>query len=238
MPPVLKLTSALLLGALAAAAQQSGKEQKKPAGPQAPPVRVNILNVCTPGDADQKEIAAALARVPQRPVFSPDYEVTRGHTTLEEAIGSEWVRIRREFRKPLPLLAVQFTYSVDAKQVRETTVFYSREAKDVMQIALEDEIAPGTSAAAVLAADSPVNHIRIERYGKPSLVLARCPNADQTTYEPLFRSASQIMAEYRARLEAKQIVPAELARGLFGSGRRRPINVKPMGKRRPAESKP
>ena len=238
MQPVLKLLSALMLCAIFVAAQPAGKEQQKPSGPQAPPVRVNILNVCTPTDSEQKEIAAALARVPQRPAFSPDYEVARGHTTSEEAIGSEWVRIRREFRKPSPLLAAQFTYSVDAKNVRETTVFYSREAKDVMQVALEDEVAPGTSPAAVLASDTPVSHVRIERYGKPSLVLARCANADQTAYEPLFRSASQIMAEYRARLDAKQIVPAELARGLFGSDGRRPINVKPMDKRRRAESKP
>jgi hypothetical protein len=211
------------------------QEPPKKPQPQAPPVRVNILNVCAPSEAEQKEIAAALGRVPQRPSFGRDYEITRGHTTEEDGSGSEWVRIRREFPKAMPLLAVQFSYSDNAKNTIETAVFTSREAKDVMQVALETEVAAGTGAAAVLAADTPVSHIRIERFGKPSLVLARCPDADQTAYQPLFRTASQLMAAYRARLDAKQIVPAELHRGPGGG--HRPAGVKPMGKR-PLESKP
>ncbi len=179
-------------------------------------MRVNILNVCSPGETEQKEIAAALARVPPGPGFGKDYEVSRGHTTGEDGTGSDWVRIRREFPRAMPLLAVQYSFSTDAKEARETSVFYSREAKDVMQIALEDEVHPGSSAADVLAANTPVSHIRIERYGKPSLVLARCPQADQSAYEPLFRTASELMAAYRARLDARQIVPAELGRGVGG----------------------
>ena len=212
------------------------QEQPVKAQPQAPPMRVNILNVCAPNEAEQKEIAAALGRVPQRPSFGRDYEITRGHTTAEDGSGSEWVRIRREFAKAMPLLAVQFSYSDDPKNAIETAVFYSREAKEVMQVALENQVAGGTSPAVVLAADTPVNHIRIERFGKPSLVLARCGNVDQTAYEPLFRSASQLMAAYRARLGAKQIVPSELGRGPGGG--RRPAGVKPMGRRRAPESKP
>ena len=230
---MLKLASALLLGwGIIGLAQ----EKPKKAQPQAPPMRVNILNVCAPNEAEQKEIAAALGRVPQRPSFGRDYEVTRGHTTMEDGSGSEWVRIRREFPRAMPLLAVQFSYSDDPKNTLETAVFYSREAKDVMQVALEDQVAGGTSPAAVLAADTPVSHIRIERFGKPSLVLARCPNVDQTAYEPLFRTASQIMAAYRARLDAKQIVPSELGRGPGGG--HRPAGVKPMGRPRAPESKP
>ena len=212
------------------------QEQPKKPPPKAPPMRVNILNVCAPNEAEQKEIGAALGRVPQRTSFGRDYEITRGHSTADDGSGSEWVRIRREFPKAMPLLAVQFTYSDDPKNTLETAVFYSREAKDVMQVALEDRVAGGTSAAVVLAADTPVSHIRIERFGKPSLVLARCPNVDQTAYEPLFRSASQIMAAYRARLDAKQIVPSELGQGPGGG--HRPAGVKPMGRRRPPESKP
>ena len=131
---------------------------------------------------------------------------------------------------------LQFTYSDDPKNTLETAVFYSREAKDVMQVALEDQVAAGTSPEAVLAADTPVSHIRIERFGKPSLVLARCPNVDQTAYEPLFRTASEIVAAYRARLDAKQIVPSELGRGPGGG--HRPAGVKPMGRPRAPESKP
>ncbi len=214
----------LLLWAMAAPAQ----EQKKNAAPQQPPMRVNVLNVCSPAAAEQKEIAAALARIPQSTSFGRDYEVSRGHTTTDSGTGSDWVRIRREFPHAMPLLAVQFSYSSDSQETQETAVFYSREAKDVMQVALEDTVSAGSSPAAVLAADTPVSHIRIERYGKTSLVLARCPGADQAALEPLFRTASQIMSAYRSRLNVRQIVPAELGR--LSDGGRRPINVKPMSK--------
>jgi hypothetical protein len=222
---VLKFTAAFLVAIIPA------QDRAKPA--PAPPMRVNILNVCAPAEPEQKEIAAALARIPQSASFGRDYEITRGHTTGDDGAGSDWVRIRREFPRAMPLLAVQFSYSAGAKEVRETAVFYSREAKDVMQVALEDQVAAGTSPAQVLASDTPVSHIRIERYGKPSLVLARCPQAEQGQYEPLFRSASQIMASYRARLDARQIVPAELG----VNGGHRPVRVKPMGKRGSPESK-
>ena len=220
------MASVLLLVAVAIA-QEKEKQEHKP-----PPVRVNILNVCMPAESEQKEIAAALARIPQRPGFGPDYEVTRGHTTTDDGNSSDWVRIRREYLKDAPLRAVQFSFSVDAKDNRETAVFYSRDTKDVLQVALEDKVAAGSSPATVLASDTPVGHIRIERYGKPSLVLARCPDADQSTYEPLFRSASQIMSSYRTRLRARQIVPAELGRMIASPGDgHRPTKVKPMGQR-------
>ena len=229
------IASLLVLAALAPA-QEKEKPDHKP--PPTPPVRVNILNVCSPSDAEQKEIAAALARVPQRPSFGRDYEVTRGHTTADDGGGSDWVRIRREYLKDSHLRAVQFSFIVDASDNRETLVFYSREAKDVMQVALEDEVTAGSAPGMVLAADTPVGHIRVGRYGKPSLVLARCPNTDQSAYEPLFRTASQIMAGYRTKLQAKQIVPAELGRMVASPGDgRRPIKVKPMGKRSTPESK-
>jgi hypothetical protein len=225
----LPIASLLVLVALAAPQEKEKPEHKPPT----PPVRVNILNVCTPNDAEQKEIAAALARIPQRPAFGPDYEVTRGHTTADDGNSSDWVRIRREYLKDAPLRAVQFSFSVDAKDNRETAVFYSRDTKDVLQVSLEDKVAAGTNPATVLAADTPVSHIRVEHFGKPSLVLARCPDADQSAYESLFRSASQIMSSYRTRLRAKQIVPSELGRmvALPGDGRR-PIKVKPMGQRK------
>ncbi len=228
MHPVRKLFIALLLSwSLIVFAQ----ETKKAPASQQPPMRINVLNVCTPTDAEQKEIAGALARVSQRAAFGRDYEVSRGHTTDDNGNGSDWVRIRREFPASIPWLAVQFSYSSDPKESQETTVFYARETKDVMQVALEDVVSAGSSPATVLAADTPVSHIRIERYGKGSLVLARCPNADQARYEPLFATASQIMAHYRVRLKARQIVPAELGRLGGNDGGHRPINVKPMRKR-------
>jgi hypothetical protein len=75
-----------------------------------------------------------------------------------------------------------------------------------------------TSPAATLAAGTPPDHIRLERFGKPSVVLARCaggpdaPKVDQSAYEPLFRQAAAILATYRTGLGARRIVPEELAR--------------------------
>ena len=50
---------------------------------QPPQVKVNVLNVCAPSAEDQKELSAALAKVPGKPVFGADYEVARGHSTLD-----------------------------------------------------------------------------------------------------------------------------------------------------------
>src|SRR5579864_5556091 len=55
-----------------------------PAQQKNPPVRVNVLNVCTPGAAEQKEIGAALARIPLQPRWGADFEVARGRTTLSQ----------------------------------------------------------------------------------------------------------------------------------------------------------
>ena len=51
---------------------------------QTPPVKVNVLNVCTPSTDEQKEIGAALAKIPNKPVFTPDFEVARGRSSLSE----------------------------------------------------------------------------------------------------------------------------------------------------------
>src|SRR5579864_1220169 len=78
-----------------------------------PQVKVNMLNVCSPSPEEQQEIASALARIPKQPSFSPDFEVDRGRSTLDEQPDflesggnaqlasdsgtADWVRIRREF---------------------------------------------------------------------------------------------------------------------------------------------
>jgi hypothetical protein len=62
-----------------------------------------------------------------------------------------------------------------------------------------------------------VNRIRLERFGKSSVALARCagtdnaPAPDQAAYEPLFHSASEVLANYRGLLNVRHLVPAELA---------------------------
>jgi len=63
-----------------------------------------------------------------------------------------------------------------------------------------------------------VNTLRLERFGKASVVLARCggdsgnPTTDQSMFELIFRAASSIMERYRDALGARKMVPQELAR--------------------------
>ena len=201
---------------------------------KAPPVRVNVLNVCTPGAAEQKEIAAALARIPSKPGWGTDFEVARGRTTLSQDAAaaltgkrsappdsgplSDWVRIRREFSGASPFLNALYSFSVDKRNMVETLVFAVRDPKDLLQVSLSETVSAVTSPAAALSAGTPPDHIRLERFGKPSVVLARCaggpdaPKVDQSAYEPLFRRAATILATYRAALRTGRIVPEELAR--------------------------
>jgi hypothetical protein len=199
-----------------------------------PPVRVNVLNVCTPGAAEQKELANALARIAAKPRWGTDFEVARGRTTLSQdaaaaltggrnassAAGpiSDWVRIRRELSAASPFLNALYSFSVDKEHMVETLVFAVRDPKDLLQVSLSETVAAVTSPAAALAAGTPPDHIRLERFGKPSVVLARCaggpdsPRVDQSAYEPLFRQAATILSTYRSALGARRTVPEELAR--------------------------
>lgn len=205
---------------------------QQPAAPkQGPPVKLTVLNVCTPTDDEQKEIAAALASVPRQPRFSPDFEIARGHSTVQ-GVGSDWVRIRRDF--PGGTFSVgQFLFSGEGQSTRETVVLVSREAKGVTQIALEDATTAPVTPAMLLAANTPVDRISLERFGKPHLVLARCAEGDQSKYEPLFKTASEIMAAYRSATGAREIVPAEIGRLSLGVGPGyRAPKVKPMEKKK------
>lgn len=70
----------------------------------------------------------------------------------------------------------------------------------------------------MLASNTPASHIKLERFGKSSVVLARCPATenglppDQSVYEPLFAGATTVLENYRALLKANPLVPEELAR--------------------------
>lgn len=196
----------ILICATAAWAQQAGQQG-------APPVQVNVLNVCAPPETDQKEIAAALARIPVKPAFTADVEIARGRTSMPDAPLSRWVRIRREFPAQLIFSTVQYTFNVDESGVIETLVFRARDAKqgEALQLSLSDTVTAGAPEA-VLASNTPAARIKIERYGKSSLGLSRCPSADQSAYEPVFRRASEVLAQYRAALRVRQVVPADLAR--------------------------
>jgi hypothetical protein len=207
---------------------------------QQPQVKVNVLNACSPSAADQKELSAALATVPGKPVFGADYEVARGHSTLDPgtsipgmqplpagaASAANWVRVRREFPATTPFSNVQYSFSVDATNMVETLVLRVREPKDLMQVSIEDSASAVASAAAMLTSNTPVSRVKLERFGKTSVVLARCsgeggnPAADQSAFEPIFRAASSVMSHYRNALGAPRMVPQELARlGAVGAAK-------------------
>jgi len=218
------LLIAILLLNIAAFAQQESKPQ----------VRVTMLNVCAPSPEEQKEITAALARLPLQPKWGTDFEVDRGRATATAEPGmvqpgiaaqmnaapttSDYVRIRREFSADSPFVNVQYSFSLDDKTITETLVFRLRDPKDLMQVSIQDSMSAVVSPAAALSTDSPASRIRLERLGKSSVVLARCTAADQGTpvdqskYEPLFRTASSVMATYRKALRVRSTIPDEIAR--------------------------
>jgi hypothetical protein len=203
---------------------------------QQPPVKVNVLNVCTPSTDEQKELSSALAKVPAKLMFANDFEVARGHSTLDSSTpipgmqpmpagatsSADWVRVRREFPDSAPFTNAQYSFSVDSKNMVETLVLRLREPKDLMQISIEDSASTVASPAAMLTSNTPVSRIKLERFGKPSVVLARCsgsegPATDQTAYASLFQAASSIMNRYRDALGVRRMVPQELARMAGGS---------------------
>jgi hypothetical protein len=57
-----------------------------------------------------------------------------------------------------------------------------------------------------------VDHVKVERFGKGSLGLRRCADADQTSLEPLFKAANDIAHHYRSALRVRESVPADLRR--------------------------
>ena len=202
--------------------------------PSQPQVKVNVLNVCSPSADEQREISAALAKIPRQPLFSPDFEVARGRSSLDqdaavmkaikgaqvgEAGIADWVRIRREFSVQATFSTVQYSFSTDPKNMVETVVFRVRDPKDLMQLSIEDSASAVTNPATMLGASTPASRIKLERFGKSSVVLARCtasegggPAPDQSAFESLFRSASEVIANYRTLLGARRTVPDELAR--------------------------
>lgn len=222
-----------LLLSLSIVSLGAGACAQQPASSQ-PKVKVNMLNVCSPSPQEQKEIAAALERVPKQPLFSTDFEVDRGRSSLDQPPTflqpgastrvspdiptATWVRIRHEFGVQALFSSVQYSFSQDSQNMVETLVFHVREPKDLMQLSIEDSASSVTSPADMLKSDTPVSHIKLERFGKSSVVLARCPASaegpapNQSAYEPLFTSATAVIDNYRTLLGARRLVPEELAR--------------------------
>jgi hypothetical protein len=176
-----------------------------------PQIKLNFLNVCTPPEAEQKEIAAALDKIPAKVTYSGDFEVTRGRTISEKEGPSKYVRLRRELSNNALFNNVQYSLSADAKNTTETLVFKTKEPKDLVLISIEDQISAGAvKPASVLDADTPASHIKLERFGKASIALARCENADQSAYEPLFAKATKLIADYRQALGLRSMFRSDL----------------------------
>jgi hypothetical protein len=226
-----------------------GQNSQQPSdASQQPQVKVNMLNVCSPSAEEQKEIASALARVPKQPLFSADFEVSRGRSTLTDmpamlSVGqaghvagepsvASYVRIRREFSVQATFSSVQYSFSNDGINMIETLVLHVRDPKDLIQVSLEDSASAVTNSQTMLTTNTPVTRVRLERFGKPSVALVRClgveggPVPDQTAYEPLFRGASDVLSDYRGVLHVKSIVPEELAKIAADSKTKAPAESK------------
>jgi hypothetical protein len=198
----------LLLAAFAFA-QQEPKPQPPSGQPQ---VKMNFLNVCAPSAEEQAGIKEAMASVPGKPAFIQDFEISRGLATLKDAPPSRFVRLRREFSAESPFLTAQYSMSSDSTRTIETLVLRMRDPKDFYELSLQDQSSSGAaSPLTMLAVDTPVNRIRVERLSKSSMVLARCEDADQNAYEPLFRQASDILARYRKVLGLGSVLHSDLA---------------------------
>lgn len=209
-----------------------------------------MINVCTPSAEEQKEIADALGRIPRQPAFAVDFEVDRGRSTLDENSNllnpgqntqiapstdvSTWVRIRRDIAGQAYFSTVQYSFSVDPQNMVETLVLRVRDPKDLMQVSIEDDASAVTAPIGMLTTNTPVSRIRLERFGKSSIALARCmateagPAPDQSAYEPLFRSASETVSHYRSILRARTVVPEELSRaGATSPAKKMPVKGTP-----------
>jgi hypothetical protein len=231
---------------------QGTPQEEKPS--PAPQVKINYINVCAPSEDERKEIASALARVQLKAPFSADFEVSRGHTTetpesmafakaalpaavqdsSQPSAESSWVRIRRDF-SGTPFGTAQYSISFDPKSVTETFVFRMRDFKkdEVMQIALEDSISAASDPILVAQSETPVDHVKIERFGKGSLGLRRCPDADQSSLEPLFKSANDLAQRYRMALRVRDSVPADLRRVGAGASAKPRTAAKPKAAPKP-----
>jgi hypothetical protein len=224
---VLKTLAAVLLLTLLALGQTTSTPSKQDKNAETPQVKINYLNVCAPSGDEQHVLENALSSLPSKPAFSPEFEVARGRSTMpEEGPGavqtsgqstatpplSTWVRIRKEFATGA-LSNVQYTFSKDEKGMTETLVFRMKSParNQPMQVSIQDALAAPTATQA-LAADTAPDRIRVERFGAGSVVLARCPQADQKQYEQFFTRAKSVMSAYRKLLGVAATVPGDLAR--------------------------
>ena len=196
----------ILISAIASVAQDA-----PPVPDPSPKVKVNVLNVCTPSEAEQKELLAALNKVPGNPQFGPDFEVIRGQSSGQDIPASRYVRIRKELTSAAPYKIVQYSISADRANDVETLVFNSHEVKEIQQISVEDSVSAAFGPAAVMATDTPPTRIRLERFGKSSIILVRCETVDQTSMQPIFNKAFEVVKNYRRNLRLRTVLKSDVA---------------------------
>lgn len=195
--------------------------QEAPRSEQNPPVKVNVLNVCTPSAGEQQELRTALGRLPKTPSFAADYEVSRGVSTLAEGKSAKYIRVRRDVAGGSPLATIQYSLSSDPENTIETLVFSGRDAKDLLALSIEDKLSTAVSRpATVVQSNTPASHLSLERAGKTTVALARCEAVDQAQYEPIFAQASSILANYRHVLRLRSLLASDIV--WLNSGQLRP----------------
>jgi hypothetical protein len=175
-----------------------------------PQTRVSVVNVCALTEADALLMAASLNSVPLKPAFAADFEISRGLAAPKGALPSRWARVRRDFATGASFITAQYSIAADESGgVIETLVLAPREHRSFLQLSIEAEVTAG-SPDQVLAGETPATHVRLERTGS-NLVLARCPQADQSAMQPLFAGAANVLNAYRKALKVKALA-AELTR--------------------------
>jgi hypothetical protein len=209
-------------------------------GEKTPQIKLNFLNVCTPNEVEQKEIAVGLSKIPSSVTYTGDFEVTRGRLIPVKEAPSRYLRLRRELSGNGMFSNVQYSLSSDDAITTETLVFKTRDPKDLVLISIEDQISStAVKPASVLDADTPASHIKLERFGKAAIALARCEN-DQSAYEPLFAQASKLIAQYRKALGLRTMFRNDLAwLSAAEESKSKPAKVVPKaGKGGASETKP
>jgi hypothetical protein len=202
------LSLTVVLALPQAFAQDAPKQDEQ----KGPPVKINYLNVCNPSEAEREEINAALDRIPRKAAFAQDFEVTRGRSSMQDAEPARYIRLRRDLAGDPIFSNVLYSLSTDATNTVETLVVKVKEPKDLFSIALEDQVsASAASPASVLDVNTPVSRIKLERFGKANLVLARCPQGDQAEYEPLFAKATALLSGYRKSLGLHSMFRMDIA---------------------------
>jgi hypothetical protein len=252
VPQKLALLLAVILPSFCLPA--SAQKEASPSASTQPQVKVNVLNVCTPSAEEQQEISAALGRIPKHPSFSSDFEVSYGRSTLTDTQSllqsgqiipgqsvqnsdapsvARYVRIRHDLSDQSSFSSVQYSFSDDGENMVETLVLHVRDPKDLIQLSIEDSASAVGRVQSMLAANTPASRIRLERFGKSSVALVRCtgsengPAPDQSAYEPLFHSGSEVMTNFRALLGVRRTVPRELAEMNSGAKAKTGSTTKP-----------